>query len=144
MRRPDNRQRVIEAVLDMAAEAGVDDVVLIAALALHRRMHEHELRHALDPDHVVAVSTIVSESKSVRKSSLVGTFWGLGHTTSLLICGVLVLVLRLSIPEDFVAWMETVVAVMLAIRLHRVARQGVVPKPSPAALERVAERSEAG
>src|SRR4051794_36823901 len=47
MRRPDNRQRVIEAVLDMAAEAGVDDVVLIAALALHRRMHDFELRHAL-------------------------------------------------------------------------------------------------
>ena len=47
MRAPDVRQRVIEAVLDMAAEAGVDDVVLIAALALHRRMHEHELRHAL-------------------------------------------------------------------------------------------------
>ena len=36
MRRPDIRQRVIEAVLDMAAEAGVDDVHLIAALALHR------------------------------------------------------------------------------------------------------------
>ncbi|MBW3615899.1 MAG: nickel-dependent lactate racemase, partial [Actinobacteria bacterium] len=47
MRRPDNRQRVIEAVLDMAAEAGVDDVVLIAALALHRRMADEELRHAL-------------------------------------------------------------------------------------------------
>ncbi|HLH45818.1 MAG TPA: lactate racemase domain-containing protein, partial [Acidimicrobiales bacterium] len=47
MRRPDNRQRVIEAVLDLAAEAGVDDVVLIAALALHRRMTEAELRHAL-------------------------------------------------------------------------------------------------
>jgi hypothetical protein len=47
MRRPDNRQRVIEAVLDMAAEAGVDDVHLIAALALHRRMTEDELRHAL-------------------------------------------------------------------------------------------------
>src|SRR5579864_1948695 len=47
MRRPDNRQRVIEAVLDLAAEAGVDDVVLIAALALHRRMTEPELRHAL-------------------------------------------------------------------------------------------------
>src|SRR5207237_9685968 len=47
MRRPDNRQRVIEAVLDMAAEAGVDDVVLIAALALPRRMTEAELRHAL-------------------------------------------------------------------------------------------------
>src|SRR6266508_5124436 len=47
MRRPDVRQRVIEAVLDMAAEAGVDDVHLIAALALHRRMTEAELRHAL-------------------------------------------------------------------------------------------------
>jgi hypothetical protein len=47
MRRPDVRQRVIEAVLDMAADAGVDDVHLIAALALHRRMTEAELRHAV-------------------------------------------------------------------------------------------------
>jgi len=47
MRQPDIRQRVIEAVLDVAAEAGVDDVHLIAALALHRRMTEAELRHAL-------------------------------------------------------------------------------------------------
>ena len=47
MRRPDNRQRVIEAVLDLAAQAGVDDVVLIGALALHRRMTEAELRHAV-------------------------------------------------------------------------------------------------
>ena len=38
---------MIEAVLDLAAEAGVDDVVLIAALALHRRMTDPELRHAL-------------------------------------------------------------------------------------------------
>ena len=47
MRQPDVRQRVIEAVLDMAAEAGVDDVVLVAALALHRRMTDAELRHML-------------------------------------------------------------------------------------------------
>jgi hypothetical protein len=47
MRAPDVRQRVIEAVLDLAAEAGVDDVHLIAALALHRRMTEAELRHAV-------------------------------------------------------------------------------------------------
>lgn len=47
MRRPDNRQRVIEAVLELAAAAGVDDVVLICALALHRRMTEAELRHAI-------------------------------------------------------------------------------------------------
>jgi hypothetical protein len=47
MQRPDIRQRVIEAVLDVAAEVGVDDVHIIAALALHRRMTEAELRHAL-------------------------------------------------------------------------------------------------
>src|SRR5690606_12846348 len=47
MRRPDVRQRIIEAVLDLAAAAGVDDVHLIAALALHRRMTEAELRHAV-------------------------------------------------------------------------------------------------
>jgi lactate racemase len=47
MRRPDSRQRIIEAVLDLAAEAGVDDVHIIAALGLHRRMHDYELRHVL-------------------------------------------------------------------------------------------------
>ena len=47
MEAPDVRARVIEAVLDQAAAAGVDDVVLIAALALHRRMTDDELRHAL-------------------------------------------------------------------------------------------------
>ncbi len=47
MRVPDNRQRIVEIVLEMAAEAGVDDVVLVAAHGLHRRMTEAELRHAL-------------------------------------------------------------------------------------------------
>jgi hypothetical protein len=47
MRTPDTRQRIIEAVLDLAAAAGVDDVHIIAALGLHRRMHEYELRHVL-------------------------------------------------------------------------------------------------
>jgi lactate racemase len=47
MRAPDNRQRVIEAVLDLAAAAGVDDVELISATALHRRMTDAELRHAV-------------------------------------------------------------------------------------------------
>ncbi len=45
MRKPDIRQRIIEAVLTMAAEAGVDDVELVAANALHRRMTAAELKH---------------------------------------------------------------------------------------------------
>jgi lactate racemase len=47
MERPDIRQMVIEEVLEHAAAAGVDDVEIIAALALHRRMTEAELRHAV-------------------------------------------------------------------------------------------------
>ncbi len=47
MQKPDLRQRIIEIVLEMAAKAGVEDVHLIAALALHRRMTEAELRHCL-------------------------------------------------------------------------------------------------
>jgi hypothetical protein len=47
MRAPDIRQRIIEAVLTMAAAAGVDDVELVAANALHRRMTEAELRHVV-------------------------------------------------------------------------------------------------
>ncbi|HJQ67570.1 MAG TPA: sulfite exporter TauE/SafE family protein [Blastocatellia bacterium] len=71
------------------------------------------LRHALDPDHLVAVTTIVSEHKSLARSSLVGTFWGLGHTASLLIIGLVVILLRSSIPDRVALWMEMCVAVML-------------------------------
>lgn len=71
------------------------------------------LRHALDPDHLVAVSTIVSEHRSVARSSLIGTFWGLGHTASLLAVSVLILLLRASIPEHIALWMEIPVALML-------------------------------
>ena len=71
------------------------------------------LRHALDPDHLVAVSTIVSEHKSVARSSLIGTFWGLGHTASLLAVSILILFLRASIPEHIALWMEIPVALML-------------------------------
>jgi ABC-type nickel/cobalt efflux system permease component RcnA len=71
------------------------------------------LRHALDPDHLVAVSTILSEHKSVVRSSLVGTLWGLGHTASLLAISVVILLLRVSIPEHIAPWMEVPVAIML-------------------------------
>jgi len=71
------------------------------------------LRHALDPDHIMAVSTIVSETKSVRRSSLVGTCWGLGHMISLLIAGVLVIALRVQISDRMALRLEFTVALML-------------------------------
>lgn len=72
-------------------------------------------RHALDPDHLVAVSTIVSRNHSIVRSSIAGAFWGFGHTASLFICGAIVLALRLSVPESFVATAETAVAIMLVL-----------------------------
>ena len=86
------------------------------------------VRHALDPDHIVAVSTIVSESKSVRGSSLVGTFWGLGHTMSLLIAGVLVIALKVQISARLALWLEFSVALMLIVlgvkAIHKFLRGG--------------------
>ena len=52
------------------------------------------LRHALDPDHVVAVTTLASQRIGLRRTSLVGAFWGLGHALSLGAVGGLILALR--------------------------------------------------
>jgi ABC-type nickel/cobalt efflux system permease component RcnA len=59
------------------------------------------------------VSNIVSEHKSFARSSLVGTFWGLGHTASLFTVGLIILLLKISIPEQVKLWMEMPVALML-------------------------------
>jgi high-affinity nickel permease len=71
------------------------------------------LRHALDADHLVAVSTIVSEHKSILRSSLIGTFWGLGHTVALAVVSAFIILLRPTIPEHVLPYLETPVAVML-------------------------------
>ena len=71
------------------------------------------LKHATEVDHVVAVSTIVSQHRSVWRSSLVGGLWGLGHTASLLIVGGVVLFLQLAIPERVSNWLEFAVALMI-------------------------------
>ena len=73
------------------------------------------VRHALDPDHLIAVSTIVSRSKSIARSSVAGAVWGVGHTASLFVCGSIVLALRLQIPDSFVGAAERAVAIMLVL-----------------------------
>jgi ABC-type nickel/cobalt efflux system permease component RcnA len=83
------------------------------------------LRHALDPDHVAAVSTILGTQGSLRRSSLVGTFWGLGHALALLVAGGALLVLRLSVPPAVERWMESAVAVMLVILGAAALRSGL-------------------
>src|SRR5258706_516575 len=71
------------------------------------------LRHALEPDHIVAVSNIVSTSRDLRRSSLVGTYWGLGHTAALFAAGIAVIGMKLTIPKNLALWMELAVAAML-------------------------------
>lgn len=71
------------------------------------------LKHALDADHLAAVSTIVSERKGFWSSSLVGALWGLGHTVSLLAVGLLVIAIHFQIPSKIALGMEFAVAVML-------------------------------
>jgi len=71
------------------------------------------LKHATEVDHVVAVSTIVSQHRNVFHSALVGALWGAGHTASLLVIGAIVLTLRVAIPETVSGWLELGVAVMI-------------------------------
>ena len=71
------------------------------------------LRHALDPDHVIAVSTIVTAEPNWRRSSLIGSVWGLGHATSLLTLGGIIVAFRINITELAAARLEIIVAVML-------------------------------
>ena len=82
------------------------------------------IKHAFEPDHVVAISTIATEQKNLFKSALIGTFWGLGHTTTLLITGFLVLLLKLSIPEKLSQGFEFLVGMMLIILGVRAIQKG--------------------
>jgi len=71
------------------------------------------IKHATEVDHIVAVSTIVSEHQKLTRAALVGGLWGAGHTLSLLVVGILVLLLRIAIPDAVASWLEFVVALMI-------------------------------
>jgi ABC-type nickel/cobalt efflux system permease component RcnA len=71
------------------------------------------MKHAIDADHIAAVSTIVSERKGLLRSSLIGGLWGIGHTISLLIAGIAVLFLHIEIGEKMALALELCVALML-------------------------------
>ncbi|MEP7072463.1 MAG: hypothetical protein ABI839_08755 [Verrucomicrobiota bacterium] len=71
------------------------------------------LKHATEVDHVIAVSTIVSQHRNVLQSALVGGLWGLGHTASLVVVGTVVLAMRIAIPEGVARWLEFGVALMI-------------------------------
>jgi sulfite exporter TauE/SafE len=71
------------------------------------------MRHATDPDHVIAVSTIVTNQHSVKRSAIVGAAWGIGHTLTVLAVGSIIILFRISLPPRLGLGMEMAVAVML-------------------------------
>jgi hypothetical protein len=71
------------------------------------------VRHALDVDHLAAVSTIVSARRGAWGSSLVGALWGLGHTAALLGVALTVVALHAEIPPRLALGLELGVAAML-------------------------------
>lgn len=73
------------------------------------------LKHALDADHLVAICTIAGRERSLWRSSLIGALWGLGHTASLFVAAVLVIVLRVSISPTLALSLEFCVGIMLMV-----------------------------
>jgi hypothetical protein len=71
------------------------------------------MRHALEPDHLAAVTTLVSRERSSLKAAWLGLCWGLGHTTSLVIVGALLVVFRAEMPAGLSSLFELLVAFML-------------------------------
>ena len=73
------------------------------------------MRHSTDPDHVVAVSTIVSRQKSVKSSATIGLLWGVGHTLTIFLVGSAIIVFGVVIPPRLGLSMEFCVALMLIL-----------------------------
>ncbi len=71
------------------------------------------MRHALEPDHLAAVSTLVSEERSPRAGAQLGALWGVGHTAALLAVGLALALLRARMPEPLAEVFEFGVALML-------------------------------
>jgi len=86
------------------------------------------MRHALEPDHLAAVSTLVTGERSTWKAAFLGMCWGLGHTLTLVAAGAVLVILRAEMPPRMSDLFELTVALMLiglGLRaIYLAARQG--------------------
>lgn len=73
------------------------------------------MRHATDPDHVIAVTTILSRERRLAVATRIGAVWGLGHTLTVLIVGAAIVVFKIAIPARLGLSMEFAVAVVLIL-----------------------------
>lgn len=94
----------------MAATEPLGTALFVAGFGLVLGM-----RHSTDPDHVVAMSTIVTRQRTVRGAALIGTLWGLGHTVTIFAVGCLIILWGVVIPPRIGLSMEFSVALMLIL-----------------------------
>jgi hypothetical protein len=73
------------------------------------------MRHATDPDHVIAVTTIVSRQRSILRAGLIGILWGIGHTLTILFVGAAIILFNVAIPPRLGLTMELAVGLMLIL-----------------------------
>lgn len=73
------------------------------------------MRHATDPDHVIAVTTIVARHRTARGAALIGAVWGVGHTLTILVVGGGIILFSWVIPGRLGLSMELAVGVMLIV-----------------------------
>lgn len=73
------------------------------------------IRHAMDADHVAAVSTLLSQQRGLARSCLLGTFWGVGHTAALLAAGGAAIAFKLTISAEVAKGLEFMVAAVLIL-----------------------------
>src|SRR5947199_3489712 len=86
------------------------------------------MRHALEPDHLAAVSTLVADERTSTRAVYLGVCWGVGHTLALLAVGIALVALRAQLSARLTDMFELGVAVMLIAlgtrAIRRAARQG--------------------
>jgi hypothetical protein len=87
------------------------------------------MRHALEPDHLAAVTTLVSHERSSVRAALLGAWWGIGHTLALLVVGAALVLVRAELPDAVSDAFELAVASMLILLGIRSVRLAALQAP---------------
>src|SRR5829696_9336143 len=97
----------------LQGQIGVGVILLISLLL--------GLRHASDPDHLAAVTTLIAseEQKRVRKATLMGLLWGLGHATTLVVVGLPLVLLGQYLPQRIQQAAEVAIGVIIVVLAGR-------------------------
>lgn len=79
--------------------------------------------HAFEADHLLAVSNIVSQRSNMRSSMKDGIFWGLGHASTIFFIGLLMIVFKAGISDQYFRYFESLVGIMLiALAVYRLVK----------------------